>query len=133
MIALGMAALCIAPSVTQAQHASTPAGGDPPYGCRGFAFTVSVLYAAGKPVTHPVITQVYRNGPAERAGLREGDILIAVNGDDTLVTPPGHHWRQPPGTRYVFRIRRDGEDREFTLLSGRRAADGSPQQCTPVD
>ena len=83
--------------------------------------------------THPVITQVYRNGPAERAGLREGDILIAVNGDDTLVSPPGHRWRQPPGTRYVFRIRRGGEDREFTLLSGRRAADGSPQQCTPVD
>lgn len=59
------------------------------------------------------VTRVLPGTGAARAGLRAGDVILAVNGADArepgmlgaLVT-------QKPGTRYVLRIRRDGVERD---------------------
>ena len=62
----------------------------------------------------PTIATVDPGSPAQRVGIRAGDILLLVNGSDardpeTLVGAPGKS--------YVFRVRRGGEVREYTLTS----------------
>jgi S1-C subfamily serine protease len=64
-----------------------------------------------------VIAEVPPGSPAERAGLRPGDMVAAVNGDAVATHAELYRriWREQPGTDIVLSIRRDGALREVRL------------------
>ena len=71
------------------------------------------------------IATIDRNGPAAKAGMKVGDVVIAINGDKidssrgliraVAVVPPGNNVR--------VTIRRQGHEMEFPMNAGRRPAD----------
>lgn len=68
-----------------------------------------------------LIRQVLANGPARRAGLKEGDVLVAVNG--TAVSPVNLQdllSRIGAGTRVELTVLREGERLILPLNLGRR-------------
>jgi hypothetical protein len=64
---------------------------------------------------YPVVTGLKPGSGAWRGGVRNGDLVIAMNGIDArgLNAIKSLVWQQP-GTRYPVRVLRDGEVREFT-------------------
>ncbi|RMH41555.1 MAG: PDZ domain-containing protein [Gammaproteobacteria bacterium] len=67
------------------------------------------------------ITQVYPNSPAEKAGLREGDIIVRVNGQAIGDLPKFIRWvsRLEPGEQLTLEVLRQNADgkREHLRLS----------------
>lgn len=68
------------------------------------------------------VSRVFRNGPAERAGLRPGDRVTAVDGAPTATE---EEFRRAlagkgPGDRVTLSVARSGERREVELTLGRR-------------
>jgi len=62
----------------------------------------------GVRIVHP-----FENSPAEKAGLREGDEIIAVDGQDVtnmLLDEAVHLIRGPAGSKVVLTIKRDDEE-----------------------
>jgi len=72
-----------------------------------------------------VVGEVVSGGPAERAGIAEGDVLLRMDGE------PIRDWSQfrlgiahkDPGTRVRFEVFRDGERMEITLTLEERPDD----------
>ena len=60
------------------------------------------------------------NGPAHRAGLQEGDILIALNGQTVSNVDDLHRLlvTTPPGSDVTLSILRDQERRELRVITG---------------
>jgi serine protease Do len=78
--------------------------------------------ATGVPDARGVkIVEVMANSPAERAGLRKGDIIVAVN--DQPVGGPSDLTRRiastPPGTRTPLTVVRDGGQKTIQVELGR--------------
>jgi S1-C subfamily serine protease len=69
-----------------------------------------------QPSVFPKVERIAPGGPATRAGLVDGDVLLSVNGRDAR--EPRLFSNRRPGTRYVLRIRRGSEERETTLVIG---------------
>ncbi len=66
-------------------------------------------------VDYPVVAELKRGGGAWRAGVRDGDEVLAVNGLDARELPAiAGLGRREPGTRYTVRVRRDGVARDLT-------------------
>ncbi|MFD2190205.1 Do family serine endopeptidase [Pistricoccus aurantiacus] len=68
------------------------------------------------------ITRVVPNGPADKAGLKSGDVLLKIN-DRFLVDARAvmaDIAEIPPGTQLPLRILRDGERQEIVLTVGER-------------
>jgi serine protease DegQ len=76
-------------------------------------------YPAGSGV---LVTQVERGGPAEKGGLRAGDVLREINGRP--VTDSIGMLNQiaslQPGEAARLKVRRQQSEREFTVVIGRR-------------
>jgi C-terminal processing protease CtpA/Prc len=73
---------------------------------------------------HPSITWIREDGPASRAGLHEGDVILAVSGIDLTTEEGGRAFgRLRAGDRTDFLIRRDGE--EITVI----VTPGSPAEA----
>jgi beta-lactamase regulating signal transducer with metallopeptidase domain len=68
------------------------------------------------PVALPVVSWIARGSSAEKAGLREGDVLVSANGRD--MREPWAISPERPGTVYTLRFRRGGEERETRLVVG---------------
>jgi len=67
-----------------------------------------------------IVTQVVEGGPADRAGIREGDVILAV--DDVRIDQRNSLRevisRRAPGERVVVVLWRQGRDRQVTLRLG---------------
>ena len=74
--------------------------------------------------TGAVVADVVAGGPAAEAGLRAGDVVIAV--DDTTVSQPDDVVAAvsslKPGREIKVRVRRGGEERSITVKLGTRPA-----------
>jgi membrane-associated protease RseP (regulator of RpoE activity) len=56
--------------------------------------------------------RVASNSPAAEADIRDGDVLVAINGqtpDAYAATVDGHVWAQPAGTTVQLTLRRESE------------------------
>jgi len=69
----------------------------------------------------PEIMGVDPNGPAARAGLRQGDVLLAIDGESLLTIAGGDAYSAlRPGQAISFTIRREGKLQTVALTVGRR-------------
>lgn len=68
---------------------------------------------------HVVVAGVVPGAPAERAGLKAGDVILAMNG--IPVTDRGKLyeslWRHPPGAFITFQVFRDNTTRDIVVES----------------
>ena len=68
----------------------------------------------------PSIASVDREGGASEAGLQEGDVLIALNGESLPRSPERWLRDHQPGERITVRVERRGEVRDFSFPLGRQ-------------
>jgi len=72
-----------------------------------------------------LVADVQRDSPAEKAGLKRGDVVIALNGK--AVVEPGALSREiammKPGTEVQLRINRDGKERDLSVRIGQLPED----------
>jgi len=73
-----------------------------------------------------LVAGIERNSPAGRAGLRQGDIVVAINGDrvDTSRALVRTVAAVPPGQTLRLTVLREGREREFPVQVGRRPGQG---------
>jgi serine protease Do len=76
-----------------------------------------------------LVAGVERGSPAARAGLRQGDTVIAINGDrvDTSRALVRNIAAVPPGQTVRLSILRDGRPNEIPVQVGRRPTSQAPQ------
>lgn len=65
-----------------------------------------------------VVREVVKDSPAERAGILPGDTIIRVNGLTASAQIMGAPFE--PGDTVVLRVKRDGREREFTIVAAER-------------
>ncbi|MBI3766900.1 MAG: DegQ family serine endoprotease [Deltaproteobacteria bacterium] len=77
-----------------------------------------------------LVADVQRNSPAEKAGLKRGDVVSALNGK--AVVEPGALSREiammKPGSEVQLRVIRDGHERELTVHIGQLPEDRAPEE-----
>jgi len=80
--------------------------------------TADLGFWAAKTLNGLAVSAVESGGKAEAAGVREGDILLEINGQ--AFPPRITEWLRDrsPGERVRLRIRRGGEEKEFTYALG---------------
>jgi serine protease Do len=122
------AVLATASLATMPSHA----GDDAP----GTWLGVSVTEETDLPEGGALVTGVAPGSPADEAGLREGDVVQAVDGrvvrgPRALAEQVGD---QDPGDRVVLRIVRDGDERSIdaTLAERDRGAESEPRERVHV-
>jgi serine protease Do len=73
-----------------------------------------------------VVAGVERNSPAARAGLRQGDVVTAVNGEriETSRALVRNVAAVPPGQTVRLTVLREGRERELPVQVGRRPQGG---------
>ncbi|MGH9788738.1 MAG: RIP metalloprotease RseP [Candidatus Acidiferrales bacterium] len=72
------------------------------------------------PDINPVVGRVVADGPAGRAGLRPGDVLLAMNGEPLRISPKGHNpiserLQKIGGQPIVLTIEREGKEQDITV------------------
>lgn len=95
-------------------------------GIEAQALTPELLEAFGlkKGTEGLVITTLYRNGPAHKAGVEPGDVLVAIDGKKTgdarevLLAISGHK----PGERIKLDLMREGKPLSIEAIAGERPA-----------
>jgi serine protease DegQ len=77
-----------------------------------------------------IIAGIMRNGPADRAGVKVGDILVEVDGKPVTNTAAMLNViaQLQPGSTARFRFVRDGETVELPIRIGKRPKPGSPRE-----
>lgn len=94
------------------------------YGFAVLPYPQGVPIVQGKPVVPPfderpwpAIFQVEACSPADEAGLRDGDLLIRINGEDSRQRPIPWGGKSKPGTVKELAIRRDGELMKIAVVA----------------
>lgn len=81
----------------------------------------------------PAVLTVDVDGPANRAGLRRGDTLTAIDGTDLITPEGGRAFAQvEPGQRVTLTFRRAGAERRVTLAAVARP-DATPEELAAFD
>ncbi|MBW8271017.1 trypsin-like peptidase domain-containing protein [Caldovatus aquaticus] len=77
---------------------------------------------AGRPAGGVLIAAVERGSPAARAGLRPGDVVVALDGEriETSRALVRNVAALPPGQTVRLTVLRDGREREIRVQVGRR-------------
>lgn len=80
---------------------------------------IGVVISKDADTGYPKASRVYKNSPAQKAGLMTGDVFVAVDGervksDDTL-TALSNKMRGEKGTQVTVTIQRGGKEMEFTI------------------
>jgi S1-C subfamily serine protease len=102
------------PMMQRMQHFEMLAG--PPH----VLFGLQLESSRGEPGAR--VLEVSPGGPAQRAGVRSGDLIVAVNGaevrgrDPALRVIEGLHGIKP-GEKVDLRVSRDGKVRDLTLIA----------------
>jgi C-terminal processing protease CtpA/Prc len=65
---------------------------------------------------YPMVESVEPGSPAERAGLRAGDVLLALDNRDLKGSVVPFSQLLVPGRRLAVRVKREGETKSFNLL-----------------
>ncbi|MDH5233715.1 MAG: PDZ domain-containing protein [Gemmatimonadota bacterium] len=78
------------------------------------------------------LTSVEPGSPAQEAGLRAGDRLLAIGGRDARATLPDLGALLVPGRTIVVRVERDGTPRDFPVAVGRRP-EGFGDSCGDLE
>ncbi|MBI1397528.1 MAG: Do family serine endopeptidase [Betaproteobacteria bacterium] len=67
-----------------------------------------------------LVSSVEKGSPAERAGLKVGDVIVAVNGDavDQSIDLPRMIGEGRPGAKYQLEIWRDGKSQDLPIVLG---------------
>ncbi len=66
-----------------------------------------------------LVAQVQKDGPADKAGIKPGDIIIAVNGKE-VETPNDLQrliMRNPPGTKVTITVIRNGKKKDIEVVT----------------
>jgi len=132
--------ILLLPAALAAQTADTTAATRPP-GCRGVTSSTSgsgfVPQGGGPPVVFPgyaEIETVQPGSPAERAGFRPYDVVVAQDGRDLIANPPTRPYLA--GDTTVFVVRRKGVEIPLTVVLGRwdppQEAPGVTRVCRPL-
>jgi len=62
---------------------------------------------------------VVENGPGDKAGLKEGDVLLGINGLNAKflggLRAVREMFRAEPGTKYEVEVERDGKTKKINL------------------
>ena len=73
-----------------------------------------------------IVTEIFENSPAHKAGLKVGDAIVAVDGQDAKGKTEGQvldFLRGFPGTKTELMIRRPGESKELKITLEREEVD----------
>jgi serine protease Do len=67
-----------------------------------------------------LIADVMKNGPAEKAGIKAGDVVIAFNGKKIRNSTQLRNWvaSTKPGTEVTLKVLRDGDEKEIDVKLG---------------
>src|SRR5205823_13383609 len=86
-------------------------------GGRGRAGLGTFAYAMKE---HGVIAGRLPGGPGERAGLKAGDVILAVDGDEVRDRRTFYHllWRRRPGDEVTLRVFRGRQVQTVRVASG---------------
>lgn len=132
-------ALLALPAALPAQTAAPTPAAPRPVGCRGTTTeTSSTTLPRGDGTfvdfpSYPRIETVQPGSPAEKAGMKMGDIVVLQNGRDLVGNPP-----EPalPGDTVVFTVSRGGVEIPLTVVLGRwdppQEAPGVMRVCRPL-
>jgi Trypsin-like serine proteases, typically periplasmic, contain C-terminal PDZ domain len=69
---------------------------------------------------YPVVTSVEAGSPAEKAGVKAGDVLVAFNDHDMKGSAMALRDWLHPGSSFVVRLRRDGASKQVRGTVGER-------------
>jgi len=109
----------------------------PWFGAAGQTVTSDIARSLGlKRPVGVLVDEIYEGGPAHRAGIRVGDVIVAVNGRDVF-TPEGLRFRlrvgdAATGDKVPARILRSGKERtvQVELLA---APEDPPRSITVIE
>jgi regulator of sigma E protease len=77
------------------------------------------------PDVHPHLVSITSGEPGDRAGLKAGDVIVAVNGETmTFQNQLREAIRKHPEEPITLTVRRDGRDQAITVTPDRRADAG---------
>lgn len=129
-------ALLVLPAALAAQTPGSTPTASRPVGCRGTTTQSSSITLQGGVVipSYGTIESVQPGSPAERGGMRYGDVVLMQNGRDLVGNPPA----QPAlaGDTVQFVVWREGREVTLTLVLGAwdppQEAPGVTRICRPV-
>lgn len=111
---LPLVAVLAVPGALRAQDDDCP--------CRQRPGMIGVMFDAETGRDGVRVIEVRPGSPAAAAGVREGDIVVRLNGEDAMETMDALPGRLQAGDTVRLRVRREGVEREYVVVAEARPA-----------